>query len=164
MSRQLPVAQILTLLAAGPPRITALTQGLTVQQLHIPPSQGEWSANDVLAHLRSCSDMWGDAIARILAEDHPTFRAVNPRTWIEQTNYPTQKFKPSLRAFTAQRTGLLTELRALTPQQWQRSATVTVAGKPMQRTVHFYAQWLAEHERPHIKQIERIAGILRALK
>jgi hypothetical protein len=26
----------------------------------------------------------------------------------------------------------------------------------LERTVLFYAQWLARHERPHLKQIERI--------
>ena len=32
---------------------------------------------------------------------------------------------------------------------------------PGERTVHTYAQWLANHERPHIKQIERIVNPLR---
>jgi len=26
------------------------------------------------------------------------------------------------------------------------------------RSVHFYAQWLARHERTHVKQIERIVN------
>jgi hypothetical protein len=34
-------------------------------------------------------------------------------------------------------------------------ATVTGAGRTLERTVLFYAQWLASHERPHVKQIER---------
>jgi hypothetical protein len=38
---------------------------------------------------------------------------------------------------------------------------VTGAGKPLERTVLFYAQWLARHERPHVKQIERIVNPLR---
>jgi hypothetical protein len=29
------------------------------------------------------------------------------------------------------------------------------------RTVLSYAQWLARHERPHVKQVERIANMLR---
>jgi hypothetical protein len=33
---------------------------------------------------------------------------------------------------------------------------------PPERTALFYAQWLAEHERPHVKQIGRIASTLRA--
>jgi hypothetical protein len=39
-------------------------------------------------------------------------------------------------------------------------ATVTGAGKPRERTVYTYAQWLANHERPHIKQIEHIVNTI----
>lgn len=53
----LTIEQVLTLLAEGPPRIAALTDGLSPAQLRTTPSPDEWSLNDVLAHLRSCSDM-----------------------------------------------------------------------------------------------------------
>ncbi|HRC77085.1 MAG TPA: hypothetical protein PLO33_15500, partial [Kouleothrix sp.] len=35
------------------------------------------------------------------------------------------------------------------------------AGRPLERTVLFYAQWLASHERTHLKQIGRVAGTAR---
>lgn len=144
------------MLAATPPRLAALTADLTPEQLQTPPAPGQWSANEVLAHLRSCADMWGGCIGAIIAHDHPTLRAVNPRTWINSTDYREQAFPRSLDAFTAQRAELLAVLEALAPEGWARSATVTGAGRPLERTVRFYAQWLAEHERPHVRQIERI--------
>ena len=101
------------------------------------------------------------AFAAILAEDHPTLRAVNPTTWIKQTDYPEQEFRASFRAFSTQRADLLAVLEPLTPEDLARSATLTGAGKPLERTVFFYAQWLARHERPHIKQIQRIVTTLR---
>jgi DinB superfamily len=156
----LPIAQILTLLAAGPSHIAEFTTGLTETQLHAAPGPGEWSANEVLAHLRSCSDVWGSCIVTIISQATPTIRAVNPRTWIKSTNYLEQKFQPSLQAFTAQRAELLAVLEPLKPKIWSRSATITGAGKHLERSVHFYAQWLAEHERPHLKQIKRIASTL----
>ena len=156
--RSLTIEQVLTLLAEAPPRISALTDGLSPAQLRTAPNPGEWSANDILAHLRSCSDMWGDCIATILAEDRPTIRAVNPRTWIKKTGYPDLEFRPSLRAFTTQRADLLAVLKALPPEGWSRSATVTGAGKPLERTVMSYVDWLASHERTHVKQIARIAN------
>ena len=94
----------------------------------------------------------------IIAQDRPTLRAVNPRTWIEKTDYLKQEFQPSLHDFTSQRTDLLAVLEPLAPEGWARAATVTGAGKTLERTVLFYAQWLATHERPHIKQIGRIAA------
>ena len=112
----------------------------------------EWSANEVLAHLRACADVWGAAIATILDEDHPTIRAVNPRTWIDSTDYVQQAFGASLRAFTKQRVELMARLRPLTPEDWLRSATITGAGRPLQWSVQSYADRMAVHERSHIKQ------------
>ncbi len=160
-SRSLTLEQVLTVLAQTPPRIAELTASLTPAQLHTAPRHGEWSVNDVLAHLRSCADVWGDCIALIMEQDAPTIRAVNPTTWIKSTDYPEQKFKTSLRAFTAQRIDLLAILETLTPQAWSRTATVTGAGKPLERTLHGFAQRLARHERPHLKQIERIVNTIR---
>lgn len=160
-SRSLTSEQVLTLLAASPPRITTHTAGLVPAQLHAIPSHGGWSVNDVLAHLRACADVWGNCIAAIIAQDTPTLRAIDPRTWMKDTDYLEQEFQPSFQAFTAQRTDLLAVLEALAPAAWSRAATVTGAGKPLVRTVHFYAQWLATHERSHLKQVERIVNVLR---
>ncbi len=149
---------ILAMLAATPPRIAALTAGLQPDQLHTSPNHDEWSARDVLAHLRACADMWGSCIVAMLAEDRPTIKAVNPTTWIKKTDYLEQDFQPSLQVFTTQRAELLAVLQPLPPEGWSRAATVTGAGKPRERTVYTYAQWLANHERSHIKQIERIVS------
>jgi hypothetical protein len=159
--RSLAVEQTLTILAETPPRIAALIADLTPAQLHTAPSQGEWSANDVLAHLRSCADVWGDCIEAILAEDRPTIRAVNPRTWIKRTDYREQEFQTSWQTFVRQRAGLMAILEALAPEDWSRAAVVRGAGKPLERTVLFYAQWLARHERTHLKQFKQIVNTMR---
>ncbi|MBA3826225.1 MAG: DinB family protein [Ktedonobacterales bacterium] len=162
MSRR-PLAQmeVLAMLAATPKRITEMTAGLSPAQLRTPPQPDAWSANEVLAHLRACADVWGECIKTILTQDAPTLRALNPTTWIKQTNYPTQAFQPSLHAFATQRADLLATLEPLTPTDWSRMATVTGAGNALERTVLSYAQRLAIHERPHLKQIARIITALR---
>lgn len=160
--KSLTVDQILSLLREGPPRIAAHTAGLSMAQLHDAPGPDEWSLNEVLAHLRSCADVWGGCITTIIAEDRPAIRAVNPRTWIKDTDYLEQQFKPSLEAFTAQRADLLAVLEGLAADAWDRSATVSVAGKPLERTVLFYAEWLATHERSHVKSIGRVVKAMQA--
>ena len=157
----LTIEQNLTVLAATPSRRSDLTKELSPTQLVAPPEPGEWSARDVLAHLRACADMWGNYITLILSEDRPTFRAVNPTTWIKKTDYLEQEFRPLLQAFTTQRDELLALLQPLPPEAWAREATVTGGGKPRIRTVKTYAQWLANHERSHFKQMERIVNSLR---
>jgi hypothetical protein len=157
----LPIEHLLIALAEAPKQIAQFSDGLTQAQLHTAPGPGEWSANEVLAHLRSCADVWGNCIAKILSEHRPTIRAVNPRTWIKSTDYPKQKFRSSLQAFAKQRSELLATLEPLTQKDWSRQATVVGAGAALERTVEFYAQWLVEHERPHLKQIKRIANTMR---
>jgi hypothetical protein len=152
----LSIEQLLTLLAETPRRITSLTGGLEPDQLRATPADNEWSANDVLAHLRACADVWGGCIAKILAEDQPTLRAVSPRTWIRKTDYREQEFQPSLRAFTAQRTELLAVLDPLPREAWSRTAIVTGAGAILEQSVMYYARRLAGHEQAHLKQLEQI--------
>ena len=78
--KSLTIEQVLILLTESPGRIAALTDGLSAAKLQTRPTSGEWCANDVLAHLRSCADMWGNCIAAIIGQDKPTLRAVNPTT------------------------------------------------------------------------------------
>jgi len=157
-NKTLAVEQVLTLLAETPQRIAALTAGLAPAQLHAAPSRDEWSAHEVLAHLRACADIWGKCMVTMIVEDRPTLRAVNPRSWINQTNYLDLEFRPSLRAFARQRADLLAVLDPLPRKGWSRVATVTGAGADLERTVLFYGRWLAGHERPHVKQVAHIVN------
>ena len=163
MSSEKPftIEQALTILAQTPQRIAALTADLTPAQLRTPPAPGEWSANDVLAHLRSCADIWGDCIKRLLAEDHPTLRAINPTAWIKQTDYPDLAFRPSQRAFDTQRAELLALLESVAPEAWSRAATVTGAGAPLTKSVRDYVERMARHERAHWRQLAKIGDAVR---
>ena len=161
MSPNTPAIEpLLTALAGAPLRIAELTASLTEAQLHAAPSPGEWSANELLAHLRACADVWGGCMARIINEEMPTIRAVSPRTYIRRTDYLQLDFKPSLQAFTLQREELLKVLRSLDPAAWLRSVTVIGVGKPYVHTVRSYAVRLESHERQHVKQIGQTANML----
>jgi len=151
----LTVRQSLALLRENASRLAVLTEGAKHSQLHAAPEVGEWSPNEVLAHVRACCDVWGGNIGKILAEEHATFGGMNPRTWIKRTDYAERPFEESLRAFAAQREELLTTLEALAPDEWERSATVTSYGQANEKTVRSYASKLAQHERIHVRQIER---------
>lgn len=161
-AKTLTIAEVLTQLAETPRRLAELTAGLRPAQLRASPGGEEWSANEVLAHLRSCADVWGKSIATILAEDRPRIRAVNPRAWIKTTNYPGLEFAPSLRAYTEQRAGLLSVLESMPPAGWTRAATVTGTGQVVEWTVLFYTQRMAMHEGQHVDQVRSIVTALRA--
>ena len=119
------------------------------------PSPDEWSAAEVLAHLRACGEVWGGCVRRLLAEDRPTIRALNPRTFQERTDWGTSGRAEHLAAFTAERASLLEVLHGLAPADRERSALVPGAGRSVERTVLTDAEWIASHERPHVTQVER---------
>lgn len=159
MPRALPPPdELLELLRTHPTRLAEVADGVTAKQLRRSRTPDEWSPVEILAHLRSCGDMWGGAIETILAEDHPTIRAINPRTWIDSTDYRELEWAPSFRAYRTQRRKLLRILESLPPKRWERAATVIGAGKPLELSVHRYADRLAVHERAHVKQIAAILG------
>lgn len=153
--RAMTVEQVLSILRETPERLGELTGGITESQLRASPAPDEWSVTEILAHLRSCADMWGDAIEKIVLTDHPTIRAVNPTTWIKSTDYRELDFSPSLQAFTKQRQHLLQLLGQLPSDGWSRTATVLGGGKPLELTVHSYAARLARHERTHWRQLAK---------
>ena len=151
----LTAEESLALLRENARRLASLSGGVPRERLQAVPAPGEWSASEVLAHIRACCDVWGGNIAKILADDHPTFAGMNPRTWMKRTDYPAWPFAEALPAFLAQREALLNSLDALTPDDWERTATVTAYGQANERTLRSYASQLAKHEQEHVRQIER---------
>jgi hypothetical protein len=159
------IDEVLRRLADAPQHIVALAADATPDQLQTSPApaDAEWSANDVLAHLRSCADVWGGCIEKMVAEDGLTIRAINPTTWIRHTNYHDLALAPSLDAYATQRAGLLALLEPLPTEVWSHSATVTGAGAPLQKTVFSYAERIVRHERPHIRQMKRAIEAMRLM-
>lgn len=143
------------MLAEHPKRIGTATKGVASRRLRAERILGEWSAVDILAHLRACADARGDIIPEILSGERRSLRAIDPRKLIERTNYRELDFATSFRAFARQRARLVRLLRSLPREAWSRSATFTGFGTPRERSVHFYAQWIVRHERAHVRHIER---------
>ncbi len=162
MAKELmPPAAVLAQLSAQPGQIAAMTAGLSESELRTVPEPGEWSCVEILGHLRACGDVWGGYVDRMLNEDHPAFRYLSPRTWIRKTDYNQQDFASSFKAFNGQRDKLLAVLTALKPQAWQRGATVKTANRTYERTVHYYAHNLANHEGIHLPQIAKTVRAVR---
>jgi hypothetical protein len=157
-NKTMTVDQVIGQLEATAPRIAELTASLNPTQLRLP-SDGVWSANDVLAHLRACADVWGGCVTSII-EGETALRAVNPLTWIEKTDYRSLNFARSLRSFARQRADLLDALRPTPRGDWLRTVTVTGAGAPLKRDALFYGRWMAGHERAHLKQIAKMVSAL----
>ena len=73
---------VLTALSDTPQQIAQIARGCSDQQLHRKPAADAWSAQEILAHLRACAEVWGRSIERMLSEDEPKIRYVSPRGWM----------------------------------------------------------------------------------
>ena len=150
------IEAVLEQLAAASQRLAMLSRGADDARLRARPSAEAWSANDTLAHLRACADVWGKSIAAMVAREHPTLRYVSPRAWMRKTNTLDQPFPAALRAYASQRAELLQLLRALPVGGWARGATFTGTTKGREQTVLSYAERIANHEAEHLPEIESL--------
>lgn len=153
--REITIDEIMEILRTTVTQLQELTAGVAQERLHRAPAPDSWSVNDVLVHLRTVQYVLGGNIMRIMREDHPAWKGAPG--WKKETEYREVKFEPALDAFRAERAELLAVLEPLPPEAWERTATVTVPpNKTYERSAHFYGDWMAPHERSHLKHINRI--------
>ena len=146
------IENVLHLLAETPRRLSTMCRSLSHTQLQHKPDDKSWSANDILAHLRACADVWGDSIEAMLAQDKPALPHLSPRTYIRKTDYPQLDFHESLPAFAQQRCQLLNMLNNLERADWSRAAMI----KERQHTIFTQARRMAHHEITHCEQLEAL--------
>jgi uncharacterized damage-inducible protein DinB len=149
---------VLTALSDTPQQIAQIARGCSDQQLHRKPAADAWSAQEILAHLRACAEVWGRSIDRMLSEDDPKIRYVSPRGWIKKTDYLQQGFRDSLQAFAQARVRLVETLSEFEAIDWSRGATFTGTTLGREATVLSYAQRIADHEAGHLDQLRRTIG------
>ncbi|MBC7877740.1 MAG: DinB family protein [Anaerolineales bacterium] len=146
------IEKYLKLLAETPRRISSVSRNIESSHLLFKNDEALWSANDILAHLRSCADVWGKTIQEMLAQDKPILPYVHPRQWVKRTNYPELNFHTSLQAFTSQRKELLKLLKNLAFADWSRASTI----KGREHTIFTQTRRMATHENEHCEQIKAI--------
>ena len=151
------ISRILKQLTQGSTRIETATRGMPSERLYLRSEEEPWSVSDIMAHLRTCSDVWGKSIIAMITQDHPTLRYVSPRSWMRKPPYADQEFATALEAFTQERQKLVEMLADLDEADWACRGTFT-GTSPRQRdqTVFSYAERLANHEQRHLDQIESL--------
>lgn len=144
---------IINRIADIPHRIARTVDGWTDDELHARPAVGEWSAADILAHLRAADDILTPRLYQMLVRENPTFLAYEERVWAEVLGYANGDFNTSLQTYTLRRTELVNALRRLTPEQWERTGVHEHLGSI---TVQELAADMVHHEEEHCTQIEAL--------
>lgn len=153
----LTVERTMDIIRTTVPKLEELTRGVSEDALGVVTDYG-WSVNDQLAHLRSCQEVLGGNMLRIVREDQPSWKATAPT--VKQREYFGARFGPAFAAFRALRSEILQALEPLPHDAWEgRTAIVSAPpGKVYANSVLYYGDWMARHERGHLRHIARIVG------
>ncbi len=146
------IEKYLKLLEENLRAIAAATKGIAAARLNDNPDKNSWSVNDILAHLRSCADVWTHSIYAMLAEKEPILPDINERKWAKVTGYAEVPFAESFQAYVLQRENLLRVLKMLPFESWEKPALIF--GR--KHTVFTQARRMAKHETEHVGQIESL--------
>jgi hypothetical protein len=142
----------LNALQATPGHLLRLANGSSEEGLTLSPRRGVWSAIQILAHLRACSDVWTYSIYAMLTEDTPILPILDERKWAKAVGYVRHDFHRSLEAFSFDRAELIATLTALPEPEWNRSAEI--GGRS--HTVFSQCRRMALHELEHLDQIAEV--------
>ena len=140
-------------LAEIPGRIDRAVATRSDRDKHLVSSNGEWSAAQILAHLRASDDILVHRLHAILTRDNPVLPAYDERRWAEIAGYPQADFELSLKVFTLRRAELVTMLRTITIEDWQRLGHHELKGDI---SLFEVTTSLLEHEEEHCVQLESL--------
>lgn len=142
----------LKILGQTPLVIARLTKPIDDLLLQTRTDNKSWSVNDILAHLRSCADLWTHSIYAMLAEKQPVLPDINERKWAKVTGYAEVPFAESFQSFSLQRENLLRVLRVLPFEAWETSAMIF----ERKHTIFTQVRRMAKHENEHCQQMEAL--------
>ena len=145
------IAALLDALAAGPHWLASLLRGSSEAACDTRPAAGEWTAREIVAHLRASDDMLAGRIVQALVREGVPFAELDERRWAEEAGYTSMPAEALLAGLRLRRAELVTLLRRLEPTGWAR------AGQHEQRgplSVFMLTTWIAQHEQAHRPQLE----------
>ena len=154
MPTQEQVNDLLVRLAAVPRTIASIFGDHSDAEL-TAQRDGEWSAAEVLAHLRAADDIQAYRAYAILARDDAPLPAFDERRWAEVVGYAALPVRETLAVYAGKRGELVAMLRRITREEWDRTCQHETLG-----ALTLWAQLsnLAEHEEEHLAQLHNLLG------
>ena len=116
------------------------------------PDEKNWSAKEVVCHIRDIEESFLARLQAVMAMDEPRFLPVEPDRWAADRQYLRNNAGEALRAFRARREESLALLRGLKPDQWERGGIHATRGR---MTVKDFVALMAWHDDNHLDQLKR---------
>lgn len=142
---------LLAVLVSAPAALHEMIRNIPHDQWVRCPRCDEWSLNEIACHLRDVEvEVNLPRLRTLLAETNPFIAGQVTDDWVLERGYDKQDGRAALRELTEARKQLVSLLRALTPEDWQRTARHAIFGRT---TLQELVGFIARHDRSHIQQV-----------
>ena len=137
---------------AGPAALRASLDGVTEAELDARPSDGGWTAREVVHHTADSEMTSAIRLRRLIAEDDPLIVGYDGDEFARRLHYDNRPIEPALEAIAGARATTAQILGGLTEAEWKRTGTHSESGP------YGVEQWLeiyAAHCHEHAEQIRQ---------
>ena len=141
-----PLQQRLGRLESTADELVAVTSGHPPVMLARRPDEKNWSAVEVICHLRDVEEAFGGRFQLFLAMDGVPLLPIDVDRWAVDRQYLRGDANRAIEAFRRRRAENLDLLRTLTPEQWKRGGLDPTRGR---RTFEDLVTVLAWHDDNH---------------
>ena len=130
----------------------AVVKNVSDAQLTKRPDPKNWSAKEVVCHVRDIEESFMMRFLSIVAMDDPKFLPVEPDRWAGERQYQRNDVQEALAALRTRREETLRFLRGLKPEQWERGGIHATRGR---MTIKDFVELMAWHDDNHLDQLKR---------
>jgi len=168
----LAVDSVLERLAKTPCELAGALDGRSERELSRRPDAENWSATEIICHLRDVEELFQVRFHTILAVHEPQIfvlgasaselapwrvggairHPLDPVRWAEDRQYARNDANEAHAAFARRREEVLTVLRSLPAEDWQRVGIHAARGR---LTLRDWVTSLAAHDDNHLDQLRR---------
>lgn len=153
---QLNPGEIVLTLEATPDEVEAVIAHVDEAILGRKPSANEWCVKEIFGHMLETDLLFGRRVRRLLeSQGAPDLTTpIPPWKLHEGKGYETMPAPELLERMRQARSASLALVRTLTPEHWSRRGAVSGNSTSMLDL----GTWLANHDRGHLAQIQRLCG------
>ena len=144
---------VIDALERAPRMVVPLVREVPAELLKRRPRPGKWSAHEHACHLAAVHPLFFERLDRMLQQNHPTIRPYQPDRDDADDALLEVDLDEALDRFQLDRTRLVDRLRALRPEDWDRTAD---HAEYSHYSVFIMFRHVAMHDMLHSYRIEEL--------
>lgn len=143
----------------GPIVLRAALSGMSPDQINAAPVPGKWSTRQVICHLADAELLYADRFKRILAEDQPPLRAMDPDDYVAKLAIPDRDLNVELDTIEIVRRHMVGILDHMPEADFQRTGVHSADGPlTLQTLLERITRHIPHHARTIVEK-RRVLGL-----